>query len=212
QLPNVPHFLFAYFGILKAGMVMVPLNPLLMAPEVAYHLQDSDTKLLIAFELFAAEAMKGAAEVPGVRVAVVSVFGTPTPEGAMSFDELLTGTDTGDIVALGSDDTAVILYTSGTTGKPKGAELTHFQLYMNCTVAGELFDYRPDDIVLAVLPLFHVFGLSSVLNIAVRFGGTMTLVPRFEVEPVLDAMESTRCTLFAGVPTMYVALLAADTS
>ncbi|WP_309139948.1 AMP-binding protein [Micromonospora sp. 4G55] len=109
-----------------------------------------------------------------------------------------------------ADDTAVLLYTSGTTGRPKGAELTHFQLYMNCTVGGDLFGFRDDDIGLAVLPLFHVFGLSSVLNVAVRYGGTIVLVPRFEVGPVVDAIERHRCTIFSGVPTMYFALLQAD--
>jgi len=104
----------------------------------------------------------------------------------------------------------VIIYTSGTTGKPKGAELTHFQLYMNCTVAGELFGFRDDDIGVAVLPMFHVFGLSSVLNTAVRFGGTLVLIPRFEPDAVLDAIARYRCTIFSGVPTMYYTLLQAD--
>jgi long-chain acyl-CoA synthetase len=106
----------------------------------------------------------------------------------------------------------VLLYTSGTTGKPKGAELTHFQLYMNCTVAGELFGFQDDDIGVAVLPLFHVFGLSSVLNTSVRYGGTIVLIPRFELEPVVDAIEKHRCTIFSGVPTMYFGLLKMDTS
>src|SRR4051812_29148509 len=213
QLPNLPQFLFAYFGILKAGCVMVPLNPLLRAPEVAYHLDNSDAKVLVTFELFADEAVKGAAEVPGVTTYVVNMPGNDQrPEGTKHFDELYFADDTEDIVATGPEDTAVIIYTSGTTGKPKGAELTHFQLYMNCSVAGELFDYQDDDVVLAVLPLFHVFGLSSVLNISVRYGGTIVLVPRFEIPAVLEAMEKRRCTIFGGVPTMYVALLQADTS
>jgi long-chain acyl-CoA synthetase len=104
----------------------------------------------------------------------------------------------------------VIIYTSGTTGKPKGAELTHFQLYMNCTVGGELFGFRGDDIGVAVLPMFHVFGLSSVLNVVVRFAGSLVLIPRFEPDAVLDAIARYRCTIFSGVPTMYYALLQAD--
>ncbi len=211
QLPNIPQFLFTYFGILKAGLVMVPLNPLLMAPEVAYHLEDSDARLLITFELFAAEAVKGVEQVEGVTTYVVNLPGSDQrPEGTRHFDELYFADDTGDLVPLDPGDTAVLLYTSGTTGKPKGAELTHFQLYMNCTVAGELFAFQDDDIGLAVLPLFHVFGLSSVLNVTVRYGGTMVLVPRFEIGPVLDALERHRCTIFSGVPTMYFALLGAD--
>ncbi|MFF2166637.1 long-chain fatty acid--CoA ligase [Streptomyces sp. NPDC058175] len=213
QLPNVPQFLFTYFGILKAGLTMVPLNPLLRAPEIAYQLDDSDAKLLVTFESFADEALEGARQVEGVATYVVT---TPTggelSEGALPYDELYVAEDTGDIVPTNADDTAVLLYTSGTTGRPKGAELTHFQLYMNCTVAGELFGAGDEDVAVAVLPLFHVFGLSSVLNVNVRFGGTLVLVPRFEAESVLDAIERHRCTIFTGVPTMYVALLSADIS
>jgi len=221
QLPNVPQFLIAYFGILKAGMTMVPLNPLLMAPEVSYHLQDSDAVGLVTWEGFAPEAAKGAAAVsgmttpgmttPGMTTYVVSAPGSDArPEGTASFLELLTAEDDGDICPTSADDTAVLLYTSGTTGRPKGAMLTHFQLFMNCTVAGGLFEVRDDDVTLAVLPLFHVFGLSSVLNIAIRFGGTLSLVPRFDPKAVLDAIERDRATVFLGVPTMFFALLAED--
>jgi long-chain acyl-CoA synthetase len=211
QLPNVPQFLFTYFGILKAGLVMVPLNPLLKAPEVQYHLEDSDAKILVTFELFADEALAGASAVDGVVTYVVNLPGNDQrPEGTKHYDELYFADDTRDILPTSSDDTAVLLYTSGTTGKPKGAELTHFQLYMNCTVAGELFGFQDDDIGVAVLPLFHVFGLSSVLNTSVRYGGTIVLVPRFELEPVVDAIEKHRCTIFSGVPTMYFGLLQMD--
>ncbi|SCF21488.1 long-chain-fatty-acid--CoA ligase [Micromonospora mirobrigensis] len=211
QLPNVPQFLFTYFAILKAGLVMVPLNPLLRAGEIAYHLADSETRVLVTFELFADEAVRGAAGVEGVRTYVVNLPGSDRrPDGTRSYDELYAAQDTGEIAPTEADDTAVLLYTSGTTGRPKGAELTHFNLYMNCTVGGELFGFRDDDIGLAVLPLFHVFGLSSVLNVAVRYGGTIVLVPRFEVEPVVAAIERHRCTIFSGVPTMYFALVQAD--
>jgi long-chain acyl-CoA synthetase len=211
QLPNLPQFLFTYFGILKAGLVMVPLNPLLRAPEVAYHLEDSDAKILVTFELFAEEAFRGAEQVGGVTTYVVNLPGNDErPEGTKHYDELYFADDTRDIVPTDADDTAVLLYTSGTTGKPKGAELTHFNLFMNCTVAGELFEFRDDDIGVGVLPLFHVFGLSSVLNTSVRYGGTIVLIPRFELEPVVDAIEKHRCTIFSGVPTMYFGLLQMD--
>ncbi|MEY9856364.1 long-chain acyl-CoA synthetase [Catenulispora sp. GAS73] len=213
QLPNLPEFLLCYFGILKAGLIMVPLNPLLKGHEIAYHLQDSGSRILVACAPLAAEAVAGAQEAGGIPVYVVGVPGfDETPAGTHPFAELLNATDTGDIAPTNADDTAVVLYTSGTTGKPKGAELTHFQLFMNCTVSGELFGIREDDVILAVLPLFHVFGLSSVLNVVVRYGGTMALVPRFETTPVLDTMEKHRCTIFSGVPTMFFALLHAYTS
>ena len=211
QLPNLPQFLVTYFAILKAGLVMVPLNPLLKAPEVAYQLQDSESRLLITFEGFAAEAVAGARQAGNVPTYVVNLPGNDQRlEGTKHYDELYFADDTGEIEPTDADDTAVIIYTSGTTGKPKGAELTHFQLYMNCTVAGELFGFEDDDIGVAVLPMFHVFGLSSVLNTAVRFAATLVLIPRFEIGPVLDAIERHRCTIFSGVPTMYYALLQAD--
>jgi long-chain acyl-CoA synthetase len=211
QLPNLPQFIFTYFAILKAGLVMVPLNPLLKAPEVAYQLEDSESRMLITFEGFADEAVAGARAAGHVPTYVVNLPGhDQRPEGTRHYDELYFADDTGDIEPTDADDTAVIIYTSGTTGKPKGAELTHFQMFMNCTVSGEIFGLRGDDIATAVLPLFHVFGLSSVLNMIVRFGATMVLVPRFEADAVLDAMARHRCTIFTGVPTMYFALLQAD--
>jgi long-chain acyl-CoA synthetase len=210
QLPNVPEFVLAYFGALKAGLVVVPLNPLLKAPEVAYHLQDSAARLLITHDAFAEEAAKGAASAGEVPVAVVASPGAaPSPLGT-PFPELLAESDDGEVEQLDPSATAVIIYTSGTTGKPKGAELTHFQMYMAASVAAETFAYRDDDVSMAVLPLFHVFGLSSVFNCAVRAGATVVLVPRFEVGPVLDAMEQHRVSVFCGVPTMFVALMHAD--
>ena len=105
-------------------------------------------------------------------------------------------------------DTAVIVYTSGTTGRPKGAELTHLQLYMNADIPGRLFGVRADDVVITVLPLFHVFGLSSIMNVCVRFGCTMSLIPRFDPIVVLETIQRDRATIFEGVPTMFISLLA----
>ncbi|MEV0462649.1 long-chain fatty acid--CoA ligase [Nocardia tengchongensis] len=207
QLPNVPQFLFAYFGILKAGLVVVPLNPLLVEREVAYHLADSGARVLITFETFAAQALAGA-KLEGVDTYVVTVQAdTQIPSGTKRFDVLYRAVETPDIVSVAAEDTAVLLYTSGTTGKPKGAELTHFELYMNCSVAGELFGYTASDISLAALPMFHVFGLSCVLNLAVLKGATVVLVARFEPPLVIDAIEKYSCTVFFGVPTYYQMLL-----
>ena len=213
QLPNIPQFLVAYFGALKAGLVVLPLNPLLMAPELEYHLTDSAAALLIGFQGLHAEAAK-ACETTGVPLYLVSAGEGALPEGARPVTELISTAPLdepgGDVVARGPDDTAVLVYTSGTTGKPKGAELTHFQLYMNCTVAGGLFGARSDDVVLAVLPFFHVFGLSSVMNVFVRYGGCLSILPRFQPSAVLDAIEANRCTVIGGVPTMLHALAQQD--
>ena len=218
QLPNVPQFLTTYFGALKAGLVVLPLNPLLMAPEIEYHLADSSAALLVGFEGLHAEARK-ACEVAGVPLYLVSSGRDRQPEGALPdgvlaasalFSAAPLNEPGGEVLPRTADDTAVLVYTSGTTGKPKGAELTHFQLYMNCTIAGGLFGARSDDVVLAVLPFFHVFGLSSVINVSVRHGACLSVLPRFAPAAVLDALEGDRCTIICGVPAMLHALAQQD--
>ncbi|MEV4537881.1 long-chain fatty acid--CoA ligase [Asanoa sp. NPDC049518] len=194
MLPNRVEFLECYFGILKAGLVAVPMNPLLKAAEVAHIVDDSGARVVVAGDLSAGEVPSG-----------VSVLNPDRPGYLGDPDPLPYAATTN------ADDTAVIIYTSGTTGRPKGAELTHFQLYLNCSLSGERFDTGPDDVALAVLPFFHVYGLSSVVNGAVRKGGTIVAVPRFDVELVLDALHDHRVSILAGVPTMYHALLNADT-
>ena len=207
QLPNIPQFLISYFGILKAGGVVVPLNVLLKAPEVAFHLGDSGARILITWEGILAEAAKGA-EAAGLDQ--IYVVGHAGDSGVgVPFERLLAvEVPRFEMATRQPTDTAVVVYTSGTTGRPKGAELTHLQLYMNADIPGRLFNVQPDDIVITVLPLFHVFGLSSILDICVRFGCTMSLVPRFTSDAVLTAIQRDRATIFEGVPTMFADLLA----
>jgi len=206
QLPNIPQFLMSYFGILKAGAVAVPLNVMLKAPEVAYHLGDSGARLLITWEGILGEAVKGA-QAAGLDQ-IYAVGHANDQDGAVPFERLLAVEAPRYEMAMRSPaDTAVIIYTSGTTGRPKGAELTHVQLYMNADIPGRLFGIKPDDIAIAALPLFHVFGLSSVLNLCVRFGCTMSLIPRFTAAAVLEAIQRDRATIFDGVPTMFADLL-----
>lgn len=205
HLPNVPEFLVAYFGILKAGAVVVPMNPLLKSAEVAHQLGDSGARAVITWATFAEEAAAAAAAVDVDQVFVAG--GEPGGPG-IPFQDLYAGPDGArPFAARGLEDTAVIIYTSGTTGVPKGAELTHGQLYLNCDIPGRLFGISPDDVMLAVLPLFHVFALSSVLNLVVRAGASLSLVPRFEPGVVLDTIGRDRVSIVAGVPTMFVALL-----
>ncbi|MBO0829878.1 MAG: long-chain fatty acid--CoA ligase [Streptosporangiales bacterium] len=218
SLPNLPEFVVAYFGALKAGVVVMPLNPLLRSGELAYHLTDSGARRLVCYEPLVPVAQ--GTGIAGLDVYVVPVPGagtTPQPEGTHAFTELLrrgepdeTERVRGDIEPTSADDTAVLLYTSGTTGRPKGAELSHFQLYMNCTVGSDLFDVRSDDVAFGGLPLFHVYGLSSVLNTGVRTGGAVSLLPRFEGQAALDQIAADGVTVMVGVPTMYAAILAAD--
>ena len=203
-VPNVPEFTIAYFGILYAGCTVVPLNVLLSAPEVTYHLQDSGAELLFAHPLFEAPAREGAKEanVPVVLAAA---------EGANSVGEMAAAEPIAAIEQTLATDTAVILYTSGTTGKPKGAELTHTNLLLNCAVVvPKLIPATPDDVALATLPLFHSFGQTCIQNAFIAAGASITLLPRFTPQEAFDVMERDGVTLFAGVPTMYFALLHHD--
>jgi len=206
QLPNIPQFPISYFGILKAGGTVVPLNVMLKAPEVAFLLGDSGASVMITWEGILAEAAKGA-EAAGLTQ-IYAVGHAADTAGALPFERLLVATPPlREIASRQPTDTAVIVYTSGTTGRPKGAELTHIGLYMNADIPGRLFEVQPDDVVITVLPLFHVFGLSSIVNICVRFGATMSLLPRFSPGAVLTAIQRDRATIFEGVPTMFADLL-----
>jgi long-chain acyl-CoA synthetase len=208
QLPNIPQFVVAYFGILKAGGVVVPMNVLLKAPEIEFQLRDSGARTLITFGGCLDEAAKAAASaaVASLYVAAASsalVTGVP-------FDSLLAGDQPAPQLAVRSPaDPAVIIYTSGTTGVPKGAVLSHITLYLNADIPGRLFEFSDDDVVVVALPLFHIFGLSSIMNTCVLLGGTMSLVPRFGAAAVLEVIQRDRATVFEGVPTMFVALLQA---
>jgi long-chain acyl-CoA synthetase len=201
MVPNLPEFTMAYFGVLYAGCAVVPLNVLLSGPEVHYHLEDSGAKLLFAHPLFGEPAKAGAAEA-----------GVPLVWAAGEGDDTVAGFASAEPVAAlhptEPTDTAVILYTSGTTGKPKGAELTHSNLLLNCgVVVPKLIALGPDDVALATLPLFHSFGQTCIQNAMIAQGATITLLPRFTPEDAFAIMERDGVTLFAGVPTMYFALL-----
>ncbi|HEY0938064.1 MAG TPA: long-chain fatty acid--CoA ligase [Trebonia sp.] len=206
QLPNIPQFVIAYFGILKAGGVVVPMNVLLKAPEIEFQLRDSGARVLITYGAFLDESAKAAEAAALTSLYVVSAAGAPA--AGLAFEALLAGDPPGPQLALRSPaDPAVIIYTSGTTGTPKGAVLSHITLYLNADVPGRLFEFSAGDTVVVALPLFHVFALSSIMNTCVLLGGTMSLVPRFEPGAVLDLIQRDRATIFMGVPTMYIALL-----
>lgn len=198
MLPNVPEFALAYFGVLRAGGIVVPMNPLLKSREVAYYLGDSGARLLFAWHAFADEARAGAQQAEA-EVVVVS-------PGA--FDSLLASAPSvEDVADLHEDDTAVILYTSGTTGQPKGAELTHANLSRNCDIAGELVQLTADDVIFGGLPLFHAFGQTCTLNAAVGSGACLTLLPRFDAGKALGILGEHGVTVFAGVPTVFSRLV-----
>lgn len=200
--PNVVAFPIAYYAILRAGAVVVPMNPLLKAGEVAHTWQDCGARLAVVFTLFA-ETARTAAETTGTQVVVVGPddLGSPAEEHAPADVS---------IVERAASDTAVILYTSGTTGRPKGAELSFANLRSNTLTCVEtLFLNGPDDVLFGGLPLFHSFGQTCALNAAVAGGSCLTLLPKFDAHQALEVVARDGVTVFLGVPTMYMALLAA---
>jgi long-chain acyl-CoA synthetase len=201
MLPNVPYFPAIYYGILRAGGTVVPMNVLLKGREVAYYLGDSGAKLLFAWHDFAEFAEEGAAQA-GAECILVAPG---------EFEQLLGEHDADPEVAdRAADDTAVILYTSGTTGQPKGAELTHSNLRRNIGAVIGFMDFDENEVLLGALPLFHSFGQTCTMNCAVCAGATVTMLPRFDPDKALEILERDRVTIFQGVPTMYNALLHAD--
>ena len=199
MMPNVAEVPVVYYGILRAGGVVVPMNQLLKAREVAYYLGDSGAGLVFAWHSVAEQARGGADQ---VKAECIVVDGGSFPGLLASVTPDFGVADTAD------QDTAVILYTSGTTGHPKGAELTHGNLISNTEVARtDIVRARPDDVIFGGLPLFHVFGQTVALNVAVASGACLTLLPRFDAEHALRIVADHRVTVFEGVPTMYVALL-----
>ncbi len=212
MLPNVPHFTIAYFGVHYAGGAVVPLNVLLTADEIAYHLADSEAEALVVWEGFLPQAEAAFARVPGCKrliVARADPADLSAPEGAQSMSALIGGSEPVKVLpATMPDDTAVILYTSGTTGRPKGAELTHFNMFYNASYVGtRLMPLGADTVALTVLPLFHSFGQTVMHNAVILGGGRIVMMPRFDATAAFAQMQAHKVTLFAGVPTMYFALL-----
>lgn len=212
MLPNTPHFVMCYYAILKAGATVVPLNVLFKHHEVEYHLEDSDAVALIAWEGFLGEAAPGFRMVDTCRSLIVARAPGSTialPDEAIALGHVLADNPPAfRTIQTMPDDTAVILYTSGTTGRPKGAELTHANMFLNATISSDkLLNITAETIGLATLPLFHSFGQTCVMNSIIYAGGTMTLLPRFEPQKALEVMARDRVTYFAGVPTMYFYLL-----
>lgn len=193
--PSVPEFVPAYYGVLAAGATVVAMNPMATSSEIAYVLDDSGCRLAIAWQDCVAEteaACGGEVEFwrlePGAETPVES---SPLTEPEPRDEQ----------------DTAVILYTSGTTGRPKGAELSHFNLRITTEIFIEMLELSAADAIGTPLPLFHVFGGSVVMGGAMRVGASLSLLPRFSPVDALGMIETDRLTVFAGVPTMYNALL-----
>lgn len=214
--PNLPFFPIVYYGILKAGATVVPLNVLLRPREIAYHLDDSDAKAYFCFEGTADLPMgqMGHAGFQEAERCETMVVMTADPaaaspiEGVPTMGQFMHGNaPTFDTINTSPSDTAVILYTSGTTGRPKGAELSHSNMVMNAFVAANLFGLEDGQTHLITLPLFHSFGQTCQMNAGLYTGSTLSLLPRFDPAAALGIMQRDNVNVFCGVPTMYWAML-----
>ncbi len=214
--PNLPQFVFIYFGIVKAGCVVVPFNVLLAEAEFAYILNDSGAVGFFCFEgsdeLPVGETgRKAFARADGCRhfwSITLDPAALPTFEGAGTFGALVAGAAGAfDTVDRSGEDTAVILYTSGTTGRPKGAELTHANLVLNTIVSARLNSLSSEDRILVALPLFHVFGQVVLMLAGLLANGRLVVMPRFEPAEVFERVAAEGVSILAGVPTMYWGLL-----
>jgi long-chain acyl-CoA synthetase len=218
-LGNSPYFVIGLYGAMRLGATVIPINPIYTADEIGYIINNGDVKTIIALDLLLPLIEKLDAVLPNVESYIIcdtpkenredfpleklnvypklKGFSTILGSGVLNFDE----------PALDDDDVAVILYTSGTTGKPKGAMLTHKNLYSNAQDVSNYLKMSESDRVITVLPMFHVFCLTVALNAPLMNGATLLIVPRFSPKDVFQIAKAFEATVFAGVPTMYNFLL-----
>jgi long-chain acyl-CoA synthetase len=207
-IPNVVDFPRAYYAILSLGGIVVPIHALLKADEIEYVLRDSGATMLVCAAPLLGEGAKGASQ---AGIPVLSVLSPEPIEGIEQLEKLAAEAEPiRTYVPCQPDATATILYTSGTTGKPKGAMGSHFALVeQTSTLLMTTFDMRADDVVFGGLPLFHTFGQTCTLNTGVRAGVRIVLLPKFDGETALRTLIDNECSIMMGVPTMYIALLEA---
>ncbi|CAL9592513.1 long-chain-fatty-acid--CoA ligase [Streptomyces sp. enrichment culture] len=215
--PNLPYFPVVYYGVLKTGAAVVPLNVLLKSREIAYHLNDAEVKAYFCFEgtpelPMGTEGHAGFRQAGGVEHFFL-ITGDPAAPSPIDGVETLAGALAGhgttfEPAATEPTDTALVLYTSGTTGQAKGAELSHANTMMNVLACNRLFGGAPaSDSHVVCLPLFHTFGATVQMHAGFSMAATLHLVPRFDAREVVDLMGRETITFFAGVPTMWWGLL-----
>lgn len=214
-LGNSPHFVISLYGALRLGATVIPVNPIYTPDEIGYILNNGDVKVVVALDMAIPLAEKVHAFLPKVEKFVfceTSQNGIPQQniESLSLYSKMKSFTEvvaSGDLSFIGpelqDDDTAIILYTSGTTGKPKGAMLTHKNLYSNASDVGDYLRMNDQDRVITTLPMFHVFCLTVALNAPLLSGATLLIAPKFSPKEIFELAKEYEATVFAGVPTMY---------
>lgn len=205
--PNCDAFAICYHGIMRAGASVVPINPMFKAPEIAFILKDSEAKAALVHAALA-PTLREAADLAAVEPALLSIGGEV--EDALAMEAILdVDHEAFDPPAVAPGDIAAVLYTSGTTGRPKGAMLSHDNLVFDARASVDHFGFSPDDRILVVLPMFHAFAATVGLVIPACIGASIVALERFTPQGVFDAISDHAVTIFPGVPTMFAALLKA---
>ncbi|NRD78376.1 fatty acid--CoA ligase family protein [Bacillus sp. BRMEA1] len=214
-LGNSPHFIISLYGALRLGAIVIPVNPIYTVDEIGYILNNGDVKVVVGLDLMISLAEKVHTSLPKVTHYIIceteeNEFAKQGIESLSVYNKMKSFSEviaSGDVSFQGpdlkSDDTALILYTSGTTGKPKGAMLSHKNLYSNADDTGKYLKMSRDDRVITTLPMFHVFCLTVALNAPLLSGATLLIVPKFSPKEIFRLAKEYKATLFAGVPTMY---------
>lgn len=229
-LPNCPYYVIAYFAVLKAGATVVNFNPLYAEREVAQQIEDSGTEVMVTLDL--AQLYDKLARMLGEtglkRIVVCRMAGVlpfpknllfplvkrrevariPRDDRHIRFEDLTANDGRVTPAKVGPDDLAILQYTGGTTGIPKGAMLSHRNVYANALQSTAWFpDAEPGrEVMLGVLPFFHVFAMTAVMNLSIRIGATIIMMPRFNLEEVMKTIDRKKPTLFPAVPTIYTAI------
>lgn len=229
-MPNMPQFVFSYFGTLKAGGVVVPCSPLYKPKELEYQLRDSGASFLVAcndivkkndlyasvegsrneFRFKALVAASVTDYLPALKRSFAGLAGVKNVarKDTVPFTQVVKGRGSPKAVSVDpAKDVALLQYTGGTTGTSKGAMLSHANLYTNAVVTAKQLPLVPSDVALAALPLFHIYGMTTAMNAPFLVGARVVLLPRFEVETVMKTIEHEKVTSFCGVPTMYIAVI-----
>jgi len=218
---NSPHFLIGFYGALRVGAIVIPINPIYTSDEISYILQNGDVKAVITLDVLVPLMDVVACSLSDVGHFIICESGQLPKEANVSqfsiqdklirFENVIgLGADLFEGPILNENDVAVILYTSGTTGKPKGAMLTHRNLYSNARDVGDYLKFNSEDIVIATLPMFHVFCLTVTMNATLMKGAAIVVVPRFSPADIFRVAKKYEATVFVGVPTMYNFLLQHD--
>ncbi|WP_318565526.1 long-chain-fatty-acid--CoA ligase [Peribacillus simplex] len=203
-LGNCPEFITAYYGILRLGAVVVPMNPAYTLGEISFILSNSQAKAVITHTSLESNIYPLREKLEHLKMIIY----TDSINSEWTWEPLIQETEENfESPFIREDDLAVILYTSGTTGKPKGAMLSHRNMASNVKAISRLAEFTEEDRMIAVLPMFHVFCMTVCINVPIACGATIVIVPNFSPANVINTIRREKATLFTGVPTMFSFML-----